>query len=179
MLNKALFIHGLVSGSTLMSVSEVLINAKYQGNPGPWTTATFFNTPGKKTLKWVEVQHPQDVSFNKVARQVWTFCKIFVAACGPLFLEGVPPLGVEQSSSLLCHFTLSDYNQWAHPSPLSFLQEHTGQWPLSAFLQPASTFVITATSHSGKMLLPTFGNTENTHTCMWLNWFQDNPHATR
>lgn len=29
---------------------------------------------------------------------------------------------------------------------------------VSAFLQPASTFGITARLHSGKMLLPTFGN---------------------
>lgn len=90
MSNKAFFLCGLVLVSTLMTGFEVLINAEYQGSLGPWTMDTLLNTPGKKTLRWVEVQHPQDVSFNKVARQVWTSCQIFVAPCGPLSLEGVP-----------------------------------------------------------------------------------------
>lgn len=35
MLNKGLFLYGLVPVSKLVTVSEVLINAKYQGYLGP------------------------------------------------------------------------------------------------------------------------------------------------
>lgn len=167
MSSKALFLCGLVPVSTLIrglnKCKFILRTLDYSHVPQhTW----------KKTLKWVEVQHPQDVSFNMVARQVWTFCNIFVAPCGPLSLEGVPPPYVELSPSLLCHFTLSDYNQWVHTSPLSFLQEQTGQrgycqhfsrQPAHLSSLPCCTVVKCCSPPSGTPEIPI-------HACDWTGF---------